>query len=111
MITRDHGGGFYGWSRRRFGRRCIGTRDEELIRGGDENPIPALLLLLVISVGVPFFMISTTNPLLQKWFTETGHPAARDPYFLYAASNIGSMLALLAYPVLPPLVRDPAMIA
>ena len=41
-----------------------------------------------------------TAPLLQQWFTHTGHPAARDPYFLYAASNLGSMLALLAYPLL-----------
>src|SRR2546421_703000 len=39
-------------------------------------------------------------PLLQKWFSHTGHPAARDPYFLYAASNLGSMLALLGYPIL-----------
>src|SRR5439155_17454910 len=39
-------------------------------------------------------------PLLQKWFAETGHPGAKDPYFLYAASNLGSMLALLGYPTL-----------
>src|SRR6202012_1920979 len=39
-------------------------------------------------------------PLLQPWFVRTGHPAAPDPYFLYASSNIGSFLALLSYPVL-----------
>jgi spermidine synthase len=65
---------------------------------GDGNPVLWLLLLLCISVGIPFFMISTSAPLLQKWFASTGHPSARDPYFLYAASNLGSMLALFAYP-------------
>ena len=44
--------------------------------------------------------LSTTSPLLQRWFASTGHPSARDPYFLYAASNAGSLLALLAYPFL-----------
>src|SRR5262249_20861445 len=52
------------------------------------------------SVGLPFFVVSTSAPLLQKWFASTGHPAARDPYFLYSASNLGSMLALLGYPLL-----------
>lgn len=64
------------------------------------NPTAWLLLLLVLSVGLPFFMVSTTAPLLQKWFAHTGHPAARDPYFLYGASNLGSILALVAYPTL-----------
>lgn len=67
---------------------------------GGGNPIGWLLLLLLVSVGLPFFVLSTTAPLLQKWFTETGHPSSKDPYFLYAASNIGSMLALLGYPTL-----------
>ena len=48
--------------------------------------------------ALPFFVVSTTAPLFQKWFAETGHPSAKDPYFLYAASNVGSLLALLAYP-------------
>jgi hypothetical protein len=39
-------------------------------------------------------------PLLQRWFAQTGHHSAKDPYFLYAASNLGSMLALLAYPTI-----------
>src|SRR5205814_7156671 len=46
----------------------------------------------------PFFVVSTSAPLLQRWFADTDHPAARDPYFLYAASNLGSLLALVAYP-------------
>jgi hypothetical protein len=66
----------------------------------DANPIPWLLAMLLTSVGVPFFVVSTSAPLLQKWFAGTGHPAAKDPYFLYAASNLGSMLALLGYPLL-----------
>jgi SAM-dependent methyltransferase len=64
------------------------------------NPIPWLLGLLAVSVGLPFFVVSTTAPLLQRWIAGTGHRAARDPYFLYAASNVGSMLALLGYPTL-----------
>jgi hypothetical protein len=72
---------------------------------GDANPIPWLLGLLLLVVGLPFFVISTSAPLLQRWFASTGHPSARDPYFLYGASNIGSMLALLAYPtVVEPLL-------
>lgn len=65
-----------------------------------ENPIPWLSVLLLVSVGLPFFVISTTAPLLQKWFATTGHPWAKDPYFLYSASNLGSMVALLGYPFL-----------
>lgn len=64
------------------------------------SPIGYILLLLLISVGLPFFGISATAPLLQKWFARTGHPSAGDPYFLYSASNLGSMLALIGYPTL-----------
>ncbi|MCI0461432.1 MAG: fused MFS/spermidine synthase [Gemmataceae bacterium] len=67
---------------------------------GDANPIPWLLALLTVSVGLPFFVVATSAPLLQKWFAGTGHPSAKDPYFLYGASNLGSMLALIAYPLL-----------
>ena len=61
---------------------------------------PALWLLglLTVSVGVPFFAVSATAPLIQRWFARTGHPHAHDPYFLYSASNLGSVLALLAFP-------------
>ena len=71
-----------------------------LLRGGGANPVLDVLLLLSVSVGLPFLVVSATAPLIQKWFTRTRHPAARDPYFLYAASNLGSMLALLGYPIL-----------
>jgi hypothetical protein len=67
---------------------------------GEEDPTWLLLAVLVVSIGLPFFVVATSAPLLQKWFAGTGHPAGKDPYFLYAASNLGSMLALLSYPVL-----------
>jgi hypothetical protein len=66
---------------------------------GDANPAPTLLGLLAVSVGLPFVVVSTTAPLLQSWFTRSGDASAADPYFLYAASNAGSLLALLAYPL------------
>jgi hypothetical protein len=61
--------------------------------------MPWLIGLLAVSVGLPFFALSATSPLLQRWFGETAHDAARDPYFLYGASNLGSLLALVAYPL------------
>ncbi len=67
---------------------------------GSEMPVWWLAGLLAVSLGAPFFMLSTGAPLLQRWFSESGHPLAANPYFLYAASNLGSMVALLAYPVL-----------
>jgi uncharacterized membrane protein len=60
-------------------------------------PKPAILLG---AIGLPVFLISTTSPLLQKWFTRTGHASANDPYFLFAVSNGGSLLGLLSYPLL-----------
>ncbi len=56
--------------------------------------------LFAVSVGLPFFAVSATAPLLQRWFSHSGHETADDPYYLYGASNVGSMLALLGYPVL-----------
>src|SRR5262249_40403518 len=64
------------------------------------SPIPTLLGLLTVSIGLPFVMVASTAPLLQRWFASTGNAGARDPYFLYAASNAGSLLGLLAYPFL-----------
>lgn len=59
-----------------------------------------LMALYAVSIGVPFFALSATAPLLQRWFSYTDHKNAQDPYFLYAASNLGSLLSLLAFPVL-----------
>src|SRR5688500_14729941 len=67
-----------------------------------ESNNPALWLFgyLLIAIGVPIFLISTTSPLLQKWFTRTRHVSASDPYFLFAVSNTGSLLALISYPAI-----------
>lgn len=73
---------------------------EGWIPAADSNPVPWLLGLLTIAVGLPFFVVSTTAPLLQRWLASTDHPAAADPYFLYRASNLGSVLGLLGYPAL-----------
>ena len=66
---------------------------------GTEYPMFGMLALLAMAIGIPFFVVSTSAPLLQKWFSVTGHPSARDPYFLYAASNAGSLISLLGYPI------------
>ncbi|HEY2910451.1 MAG TPA: fused MFS/spermidine synthase, partial [Gemmataceae bacterium] len=71
-----------------------------LVPADQDYPILGVVELLTAAVGVPFFVLSTTAPLLQRWFAATGHPASKDPYFLYAASNAGSLLGLLAYPFL-----------
>ena len=65
----------------------------------EANPIPWLLGVLILTAALPFFAVTTTAPLLQRWFASTPHPHASDPYFLYAASNLGSLLALLSYPL------------
>jgi spermidine synthase len=75
---------------------------EATVRSVPREGNPSLWLLgsLLATVGLPFFAVSTFSPLLQKWFAETRHTGSRDPYFLYAASNAGSLLALLSYPLL-----------
>lgn len=67
---------------------------------GGASPVPALLGVLTVSAGAPFFVVAASGPMLQRWFSATGHRSAGDPYFLYAASNLGSLLGLLAYPAL-----------
>ena len=74
-------------------------RDDQ-VPPAEDNPIFWLLWLLLGLVGLPFFVVATSAPLLQKWFATTGHRASKDPYFLYGASNLGSMVGLLAYPAI-----------
>jgi hypothetical protein len=69
---------------------------QALLDGADPNGW--LLSVLVMRVAPVFFMLSITSPLLQNWFSKSGHPNAHDPYFLYSASNIGSILSLVLYP-------------
>lgn len=64
-----------------------------------KHPYIWLLGVLCSTVGVVFFALASTAPLLQKWYASTNGPRAKDPYFLYAASNLGSLAGLLLYPV------------
>jgi hypothetical protein len=64
-----------------------------------DHPVFQVLRMMTAGIGAPLLALSASAPLLQHWFTRTAHPHARDPYFLYAASNIGSLGALLAFPV------------
>ena len=61
-------------------------------------PIARIFGLLLVSIGLPFFILSTNGPLLQAWFARSHQGAA--PYRLYALSNVGSLLALVTYPFL-----------
>ncbi|MDP2326887.1 MAG: fused MFS/spermidine synthase [Dehalococcoidia bacterium] len=72
--------------------------DEALRQEHEGAPALCILVLLALTVGAPYVLLSTTGPLLQRWFT-LAHPS-RSPYRLYAVSNAGSLLALLTYPVL-----------
>ncbi len=98
----------------RFGRRMqLGVHAAVLalacvflplaIGAGEPNGVaPALWLVgrLALTIGPPFFALAATAPLLQFWFSRASHARAADPYFLYAASNAGSLIALLGYPTL-----------
>jgi hypothetical protein len=64
---------------------------------GDVEPISRIVVLLAATVGLPFFVLSSTGPLLQGWFSRVH--AGRSPYRLYALSNVGSLLALISFPV------------
>jgi SAM-dependent methyltransferase len=65
---------------------------------GGDDPTWRILGLLATSVGLPYFVLSTTGPLVQAWYARS-HPGAA-PYRLFALSNFGSMLALISYPLL-----------
>lgn len=61
------------------------------------NPTWQILLLLTATLGLPYLVLSATGPLMQQWFSVTN--PGLSPYRLYALSNIGSLLALLSYPI------------
>lgn len=63
------------------------------------NPAFSVFLVLILSVALPFIALSLSAPTLQRLFASTTHPDAKDPYFLYVASNLGSFAGLLAYPL------------
>jgi hypothetical protein len=64
---------------------------------GQTQPVLHILILLLVQVGLPYFLLSSTGPLVQAWFSRTADD--KSPYRLYALSNIGSLTALLSYPV------------
>ena len=65
---------------------------------GDEEPVGRILLLLLVTIGLPYFLLSTTTPLLQAWYWQRFRTAV--PYRLFALSNFASLLALIGFPVL-----------
>jgi hypothetical protein len=72
----------------------------------ESSPVLWVLAMLAVAVGLPFFVLASSTPMLQRWFSQSGHKSASDPYFLYAASNAGSLVGLLAYPlILEPTLR------
>ncbi len=73
-----------------------GRADPELIPADSDWPVGGLLAFLLVYLGLPFFALAPTSPLLQSWYRHT----STNPYWLYAAGNVGSLLGLLAYPFL-----------
>jgi spermidine synthase len=65
---------------------------------GVDTPILDIFKLLIVAVGLPYFLLCTNSPLIQAWFNRA--LPGRSPYRLYALSNIGSLLGLLVYPFL-----------
>lgn len=72
----------------------------DAVPGADQSPVGWLLRTLVVMIGLPFVVLATTGPLLQRWYSWSDGPRRDDPYFLFAASNVGSFGGLLAYPFL-----------
>ena len=75
------------------------TLDSSGATTSDSTPVTWLLGALARSAGLPFLLVAATAPVLQIWFAALGTRGSEDPYFLYAASNFGSLAGLLAYPV------------
>lgn len=79
---------------------CLPLRIGEEYPQAGSDPVWWLLFTMIARLGLPFLAVSTMAPLVQQWFSTIPGPSRSDPYFLYAASNVGSMLALLAYPLI-----------
>lgn len=77
----------------------VNLKDHISVLGETPGPF-SVFLLLSIATAAPFIALSTSAPTLQRLFSATGHPDAKDPYFLYAASNLGSFIGLFSYPLL-----------
>ncbi len=72
----------------------------KISRNAPDEPAIWLVLQLLKTVGLPFFILAAMSPLLQLWFSSSGHPKSANPYFLFAASNLGSFAALIIYPLI-----------
>ncbi|HEX2838901.1 MAG TPA: fused MFS/spermidine synthase [Phycisphaerales bacterium] len=81
------------------GAVAVSVRSAPIRDVAASQPEAWVLLTLAVSVGLPFVAVSMVSPLLQRWFSTTGHLRAGDPYFLSIASNAGSAVGLLAYPL------------
>jgi hypothetical protein len=79
---------------------CLPTALWSVTPPPSQNPAGWLLITLLLSIGLPFFALSTGAAVLQQWYSSTDDDGAADPYFLYAASNVGSFAALVAYPLI-----------
>lgn len=80
----------------------------ELRPVSSDSPVFEVLLILGSSVGLPYFCLATTGPIVQHWFTSTAH--ASSVFRLYALSNVGSFLALLSFPyILEPWLEQQEM--
>lgn len=66
----------------------------------EASPLLPLLTTLALTTAAPFIVLAAGTPLIQRWFAHSDDPSAHDPYFLYAASNLGSFCGLIAYPTL-----------
>ena len=64
------------------------------------NVIPWMIALLTVAIGAPFMLLAATAPLVQRWLANSDHPSAHNPYLLYAASNTGSLIGLLGFPII-----------
>ncbi|HBG18052.1 MAG TPA: hypothetical protein DDY32_01870 [Desulfobulbaceae bacterium] len=76
------------------------TLDYAAVENPAGSPVTWVLSFAFLTVGLPFVMVSGSAPMLQRWFSLTRHRDRHNPYFLYGASNLGSMAALLLFPLL-----------
>ncbi len=77
----------------------VSLKDQAAVLGAIPTPF-TVFALLSLTVAVPFIALSLSAPTIQRLFSSTGHPDAKDPYFLYVASNLGSFAGLFAYPLM-----------
>jgi spermidine synthase len=93
--------GLLGWMVYAWGAPLVPSADWR--PAGSSYPVLRILLLLLVAVGLPYFVLATTSPLMQAWFSRSAPGVS--PYRLYSLSNVGSLLALISYPF----VFEPAL--